>query len=138
MTTDDKPFTVIDETGEKTGVSGLPLVPAIRIPAGADLIYVSGVLGGPKNPDDPTDLRSEMHRLFANLEHVLALSGATIADVINVGKFLVDVDRDNEIVVEVMREYFKRMPTSTTVEVSRLVPPNLRVEVSAIAAVRPA
>lgn len=137
MTIDDKPFTVIGDTEEMTGIAGLPYVPAIRIPAGADLIFVSGILGGPKSPDDPTDLRSEMHRLFGNLEQVLAMSGASISDVVNVNKFLVDIDRDNEIVVEVMHEYFKRMPTSTTVEVPRLVPPNLRVEVSAIAAVHP-
>ncbi|WP_326836956.1 Rid family hydrolase [Amycolatopsis rhabdoformis] len=138
MATDDKPFTVIGDTEALTGVAGLPFVPAIRIPAGADLIFVSGVLGGPKNPGDPTDLRAELHRLFRNLEQVLNLSGATIADVVNVNKFLVDIDRDNAVVVEVMREYFERMPTSTTVEVTRLVPGDLRVEVSAIAAVRPA
>jgi enamine deaminase RidA (YjgF/YER057c/UK114 family) len=130
-------FEVIGDTEELYGIKGLPFVPAIRVPAGRDLIFVSGVLGGPVPGDDATDIRSETHRLFRTMEKVLGWSGATLADVISVNKFLVDVDRDNPTVVEVMGEYFEKFPTSTTVEVPRLVPPDLKLEVSAIAAVLP-
>ena len=117
-------FEVIGDTEELDGIKGLPFVPAIRVPAGRDLIFVSGVLGGPVPGDDATDIRSETHRLFRTMEKVLGWSGATLADVISVNKFLVD-------------EYFEKFPTSTTVEVPRLVPPDLKLEVSAIAAVLP-
>ena len=130
-------FEVIGDTEELYGIKGLPFVPAIRVPAGRDLIFVSGVLGGPVPGDDATDIRSETHRLFRTMEKVLGWSGATLADVISVNKFLVDVDRDNPTIVEVMGEYFETFPTSTTVEVPRLVPPDLKLEVSAIAAVLP-
>lgn len=134
---DTRPFTVIGDTEEMTGVAGLPYVPAIRVPAGADLIFVSGVLGGRTAEDTGEDLASEVHRMFRNLQKILGMSGASIADVISVTKVLVDIDRDNDTVVEIMHEYFDRMPTSTTFEAPRLVPRDLRVEVNAIAAVRP-
>ena len=130
-------FEVIGDTEELYGIKGLPFVPAIRVPAGRDIIFVSGVLGGPVPGDDATDIRSETHRLFRTMEKVLGWSGATLADVISVNKFLVDVDRDNPTIVEVMGEYFEKFPTSTTVEVPRLVPPDLKLEVSCIAAVLP-
>ena len=69
-------FEVIGDTEELYGIKGLPFVPAIRVPAGRDLIFVSGVLGGPVPGDDATDIRSETHRLFRTMEKVLGWSGA--------------------------------------------------------------
>lgn len=137
MSDDHRPFTVVGDAEQLYGFPGLPFVPAIRVPAGCDLIFVSGALGTPRDDDQDTDLRAETRRCFERLAEVLALSGATLDDVVSVTKLLVDIDRDNATVVEVMNEFFPRLPTSTTFEVSRLVPPDYRLEVNAIAAVRP-
>lgn len=117
------------------GVPGLPFVPAIRVPANRDLIFVSGVLGPPSADDDEPGMRAEVGRLLRNLERILGLSGASLDDVVSVTKFLVNISRDNSEVVEGMKEFFAHLPTSTTVEVSRLVPGDLRLEISAVAAV---
>ena len=90
------------------GMPGLPFVPAIRVPAGCELIFVSGVLG---------------------------LPDATLDDVVSLTKFLVDIGRDNAMVAEITCGYFPRLTTSTTVEVRRFVPEGPRLEVSAIAAI---
>jgi len=134
-----RPFTSIGDTGDLYGRPELPFVPAIRVPAGCDLIFVSGALGAPKAGDEEMDLRAETRRCFENLAAVLALSDAGLADVVSITKLLVDIERDNETIVAVLNEFFPdHLPTSTTFEVARLVPPDLRIEINAIAAVRPA
>ncbi|MGY1814920.1 RidA family protein [Blastococcus sp. SYSU D00820] len=120
---------------ELYGRAGLPFVPAIRVPAGMDLVFVAGCLGERDAADD--SIEAETRRLFERMAQVLDASGATFADVVQVQKILVDIDRDNAAVVAVMREYFPTLPTSMTCQVSRLVPPHLRLEISAIAAVPP-
>lgn len=133
----NRPFTVIGDAEEMYGIAGMPFVPAIRVPAGCDLIFISGVMGMPVPYDQgPTDIRSESHRAFRRMKEILAKSGATFDDVVLVTKFVADVEKNNATVAEVMAEYFEQMPTSTTVEVTRLIPP-INMEINAIAAVRP-
>ncbi|MCE7002259.1 RidA family protein [Kibdelosporangium philippinense] len=104
-------FEVIGDTERIYGLSGLPFVPAVRVPAGRDLVFLSGVLGGATPDDDASDIRSETHRLFRNMARVLAEAGAEFTDIVSVTKFLVDIERDNSAVVEVMRQYFPVFPT---------------------------
>jgi len=62
--------------------------------------------------------------------------GATFADVVNIRTHLADMDRRAEY-REVRRRYLADpLPTSTTVEVSRLFRPGLLLEVDITAAVR--
>jgi 2-iminobutanoate/2-iminopropanoate deaminase len=121
----------------------LPFVPAIRVSAGADLIFVSGVLGTPDrlpgsdDPSPPGDISVEAERVFTRIADVLARSGATLADVVKVTKYMLDLEQ-HPAVVAVMRKHFgNHLPASTTVEVSRLVPKGFGLEVEAIAAVPP-
>jgi 2-iminobutanoate/2-iminopropanoate deaminase len=127
----------ISSTEEVYGYK-MPFVPAIRVPAGHDLVFVAGVMGTPDGDDDAPDVDSEVHRLFRRMGRVLEASGATFTDVVLVTKYLVNVEDDNPVIARIMPEYFKELPTSTTVEVPRLVPLNVRMEVDAIAAVLPA
>jgi 2-iminobutanoate/2-iminopropanoate deaminase len=117
------------------GIPGLPFVPAIRVPAGCELVFVSGVLGLPDGADADTELVAEVHRVYRNLTRVLQEADATLDDVVSLTKFLVDIGRDNEVVAEITSGYFPRLTTSTTVEVRRFVPEGPRLEVSAIAAI---
>jgi len=130
-------FRIHGTTEEIFGVAGLPFSPAIRVPAGGDLVFASGCVG-PPTPDDPaSDLRSEVRRVYRNLERTLAAAGASLADVVSVTKYLIDIERDNAVVAEETVAHLPHLPTSTTVEISRFVPPDMRLEVSAVAVVRP-
>jgi 2-iminobutanoate/2-iminopropanoate deaminase len=131
-------FTVHGNADELYERPNLPFVPAIRVPAGGDLVFVSGAAGSPWGADTATDLRSETHRAFRRMRHSLELAGATVADVVVLTLYLTDIASDWPTVDEVMREHFGgHLPTSTAVEVTRLVPEGLRVEVTAIAVMRP-
>jgi 2-aminomuconate deaminase len=126
-------------TTERT--KGRPFVPAIRVRAGTDLIFVSGVLGGgdqmlPNGEPAPVgDIRLEAERVFTRIKDTLALAGASLSDIVRITKYMTDLDQHNAV-VEVMRKHFgPHLPTSTTIEVRRLVPKGLNLEVDAIAAV---
>ena len=129
-------FMAHGDSGDLYGSPGLPFVPAIRIPSGGDLVFVSGCLGLPIPGDAEKDVRSEVRRAFRALSRSLAYAGAALDDVVSVTKFLFDLERDNAIVVEETRAHLPHLPTSTTVEVVRLVPPDLHFEICAVAVVR--
>jgi 2-aminomuconate deaminase len=131
----------IFETFTTERTKGRPFVPAIRVRAGADLIFVSGVLGGGDQmlpngePVPPGDIRIEAERVFTRIKDTLALAGASLSDVVRITKYMTDLDQHGAV-VEVMRKHFgPHLPTSTTIEVRRLVPKGLGLEVDAIAAV---
>jgi enamine deaminase RidA (YjgF/YER057c/UK114 family) len=136
-----EPVTEVIMTARHAQLPHLPFVPAIRVRAGADLIFVSGVLGTPEEmapgqePSPPTDIAVEAERIFTRMANVLALSGASLRDIVRVTKYMTDLDL-HPAVVSVMRKHFgDHLPTSTTVEVRRLVPRGFRLEVDAIAAI---
>ena len=136
-TTSDGAYEIF--TNERT--KGRPFVPAIRVHAGTDLIFISGVLGGGDEmmpngePAPPGDIRIEAERVFTRIKDTLALAGGTLGDVVRISKYMTDLDQHGAV-VEVMRKHFgAHLPTSTTVEVRRLVPKGLGLEVDAIAAV---
>ncbi|WP_428422787.1 RidA family protein [Methylibium sp.] len=117
----------------------LPFVPAIRTRS-SDLVFVSGVIGVPDDYDPAAPLVSvpieiEAERVFARIRETLALAGADLGDVVRITKYMTDLD-EHAGVVTVMRRFFgDHLPTSTTIEVKRLVPRGFRLEVDAIAAV---
>jgi 2-iminobutanoate/2-iminopropanoate deaminase len=121
----------------------MPFVPGIKVKNHGTLLFVSGATANPlyhKHPHDPAELTppeeigEQTRRVMENLKLVLDASGATFQDVVKVTKFLTRMDEQDEV-WSVMKGYFgDHLPTSTTVEVSRLVVPGLRLEVDLIAA----
>jgi len=121
----------------------MPFVPAIKVKNRGTLLFVSGATANPlyhKHPHDPAeltppeDIREQTRRVMDNLKMVLDASGATFQDVVKLTKFLTRMEEQDEI-WSVMKQYFDgHLPTSTTVEVSALVVPGLRLEVELIAA----
>jgi 2-iminobutanoate/2-iminopropanoate deaminase len=119
-----------------------PFVPAIKVRAGTDLVFVSGVLGAGEEmrpdgePVPPGDIRIEAERVFSRIKATLALAGADMRDVVRITKYMTDLEQHGAV-VEVMRKHFgDHLPTSTTIEVRRLVPRGFGLEVDAIAAIR--
>jgi 2-iminobutanoate/2-iminopropanoate deaminase len=121
----------------------MPFVPGIKVKNCRTLVFLSGATASPlyhKHPHDPAeitppdDIREQARRVMENLKLVLDASGATFRDVVKVTKFLTRMEEQDDVWA-VMREYFgDHLPTSTTVEVSGLVVPGLRLEVEMVAA----
>jgi len=96
-----------------------------------DLVFLSGTatIG-----QAPYDIRSQARIIFTKLELFLREHGGGLKDLVKITAFLSDM-REYEGYNEVRNEVFKnfdRPPASSSVE-SRLVYPELRVEVEGIA-----
>jgi len=74
--------------------------------------------------------------IFDQIEKILAAHGATFADVVNIRTYLTDMDRIAEYAAARRPRFASdAMPTSTTVEVSRLFVAGALVEVEVTAVV---
>ncbi|HEX6442742.1 MAG TPA: RidA family protein [Stellaceae bacterium] len=99
-----------------------------------DLLFISGIVG----VDDKGrvvgegDAARQTRQLFANMKKVLDAAGASFADVLKVTVFLTNID-DRARINPVRQEFFgAARPASTLVEVSKLVRPDLLVEIEAV------
>ena len=103
--------------------------------AAAGLLFVSGQI-----PLDPTsggviddDIAAATHQVLANLKAVLASAGLSLAHVVKVTIFLVDM-ADFDTVNAIYADYFKPpYPARACVAVAAL-PKGARIEIEAIAA----
>ncbi|HLW31942.1 MAG TPA: RidA family protein [Aequorivita sp.] len=80
------------------------------------------------------DIREQTRAVIENIKDYLASEGATLADLVDVTSFLVNMN-DFAGYNEVYREYFTKEtgPARTTVAVHQLPHPNLVVEIKAMA-----
>ena len=70
-------------------------------------IYVSALFGtDPRTGRIPADARAEALQMFANLEAILAAAGARLTDVVKVGIFMKQLQRDRPTFNQVWAEYF--------------------------------
>lgn len=101
----------------------------------AGLLFISGQ--GPVDANDQvagTTIAEQTHQVFRNLEKALAAHGCGFQDVLKFGIFLTDINDFQEFSL-VRREYLKGVfPASTLVGNVRLVTPQWKVEVEAVAA----
>lgn len=122
----------------------MPYAPVIRVRAGSDLLFISGATALPifhQHPhehdklDPPEDVREQTRNVMESLTWCLQAGGASWQDVVRTDVFLTDME-DQDAVGEVMGPYFAGdFPSSTMLEVSRLVDPRVKIEVNAIAVV---
>ncbi len=111
-----------------------------------DLVFVSGISS--RRPDNThegvtvhadgrvdKDIRAQTRAVLGNLGVILADAGCTLADVVDMGVFLVDM-KDYAGMNEVWNEHFpdaRLAPARTTVAVHQLPHPNLLIEMKAVA-----
>jgi 2-iminobutanoate/2-iminopropanoate deaminase len=70
-------------------------------------IYVSALFGAdPRTGRIPDDARDEAVQMFANLDAILAAAGARLTDVVRVGIFMKQLQRDRPAFNEVWAERF--------------------------------
>ena len=124
----------------------MPYVPAIKARAG-HTVYVAGVTAAPtyhQHPHVPAEFDAipaepaEQARMtVANLRLALRAAGGDLSDVVQLFRFIKDLDRNQDAINRVMGQAFgDHRPTSTTVEVVRLATdPRLVLEVTAVAVV---
>ena len=103
---------------------------------GVKTIYVSGQVGI-RDGEIPDSFAEQMDIVFANMVEQLEAAGATMADVIKLTGFIVDMDGERRTAYsEARARYFSDdnpPPASTLIGVSGLVIPVLQVEVEEIA-----
>lgn len=120
----------------------MPYAPAIVVRRG-HLVFISGLTAAPvyhSHPhreeefDLPPTMREQAVRLMENLRSTLAAAGCTMRDVVSATRYLTDVAEQDDL-NRVWAEYLgDHLPTTTTVEVSRLAThPRCKVEISVIA-----
>ena len=136
-----KELTVVHHADRRTDVL-MPYAPGIVVRRGA-LVFLSGVTAAavyhshPHREEEfdlPSTMREQAVRVMENLVKTLAAAGCTLADLVSATRYLTDVSEQDDL-NRVWAEYLKgHLPTTTTVEVSRLAThPRCKVEISAIA-----
>jgi len=101
-----------------------PYSPVVRA---GDFIFVSGQV-----PPQPGDIASETRQVLTNIQKLLATCGATMADVVKCGVFLVDAG-DFAAMNEVYATFFGDDRPARTTVVAGFMLPNIRIEIDAIA-----
>jgi enamine deaminase RidA (YjgF/YER057c/UK114 family) len=108
------------------------------VAAGGELVTVAGQVGiGPRGVAGP-DVGSQTRQAFENVRAIVEAADCTMADIVRLQTFLVSAD-DIPAFMKARQELFPNYfptglyPPNTLLVVSRLVRPELRVEVEAMA-----
>jgi 2-iminobutanoate/2-iminopropanoate deaminase len=133
-------------TEENDPVYNMPYTPAIKVHSGAT-VYVAGVTAAPvyhHHPhiksdfeNIPLDPGEQTKLAMENLRQVLQAAGGDLTDIVQLFRFICDIDTNQDAINKVMGGYLgDHRATSTTVEVTRLATDDrLVVELAAIAVV---
>ncbi len=136
------PYREIVEVGETEYF--MPYASAVRVKAGATLLFLSGATALPiyhQHPhehdklDPPMDVREQTRLVMENLKKMLNAANADFSDIVRTDVFITDME-EQDAIGEVMGKYFKGdFPASTWIGVTRLVDRRLKLEMNAIVAV---
>ena len=108
-----------------------PYSPGIAFGA---LVFVSGQSGRePRTGRIAEDVEAQTEQALKNVAAILAAAGSDLSRVIRCGVFLVDMGEFERMNGVYARVFGDHRPARTTVEVSGLPGPGLRVEIDAIA-----
>jgi 2-iminobutanoate/2-iminopropanoate deaminase len=104
---------------------------------GCRQIFVAGQT--PRDRDGncvgPGDMRAQIAQVGENIKDALEAAGATLADIVKTTTYVTDMDEYFKHQDVRMRYFADALPTSTTVQVSRLSRPEFMVEIEALAIV---
>lgn len=132
---------IVHHPDRRTDVS-MPYAPAIVV-TGGRLVFLSGLTAAavyhshPHREEEfdlPATMREQATLVMDNLVKTLAAAGCTLRDVVWATRYLTDV-REQDDLNRVWGAYLgDHLPTTTTVEVSRLAThPRCKVEIGVIA-----
>ena len=124
----------------------MPYTPAIKVHTGK-LVFLSGVTAAPiyhSHPhvpaefeDIPADAAEQTALTMENLKTVLAAAGGSLTDIVQLTRFIVDQDRNQDAINRIMAQYLgDHRAASTSVEIVRLATdPKFVLELEAVAVV---
>ena len=137
----------------RVGLETSPIASAVVVPAGYDMIYVSGITppvtneGAPEGtPREFGDTRTQTIGVLNRIKAILEAQGATLGDVVMMRVLLVgdpalDGKMDFAGMMEGYRQFFANAeqpnkPARITSQVAALVAPGMMVEIEVQAAVK--
>lgn len=138
----------------RIGSETSPIASAVVVPAGYDMIYVSGITPPVTNPDAPAgaprefgDTKTQTIGVIERIKAILESQGASLGDVVMMRVLLVgdpalEGKMDFAGMMEGYRQYFANAeqpnkPARITSQVAALVAPGMMVEIEVQAAVKP-
>ena len=138
-----KHIEIVHHADRRTDVV-MPYAPGIRVRSGR-LVFLSGVTAAPvyhSHPhrdeefDLPSTMREQAVLTSENLKKTIEAAGGSLGDLVFATRYLTDVTEQDDL-NRVWGSYLAgHLPTTTTVEVSRLAThPRCKLEISAIAVV---
>ena len=136
-----KDIAIVHHGDRRTDVV-MPYAPAIVVRRG-HLVFVSGVTAAavyhshPHRDDEfdlPPTMREQAELAMHNLAKTLEAAGCTLSDVVSATRYLTDVSEQDDLNRVWAAHLRGHLPTTTTVEVSRLAThARCKIEISAIA-----
>lgn len=115
-----------------------PYSHAYSVRAGdALIVFVAGQVGVDSSGAvvGKGDMRAQATQTLKNIADILAANGAGFADVVKMNTYVTDIDRRGEVSEARAAFLQSPFPTSTFVEVSRLIDPDWLIEIECVAVV---
>jgi 2-iminobutanoate/2-iminopropanoate deaminase len=106
----------------------------VAVPAGTDLIFLSGQLGVRPDGSAPVTIAEQADQVFANIITLLRAHGLQASDIVKLTTFMVAGHDGDAVRAARIRYLGAHRPASTAVFVAQLVDPAWFVEVEAVAA----
>jgi 2-iminobutanoate/2-iminopropanoate deaminase len=109
----------------------------VIVPAGGRMVFISGMTA--RDIDGRVvgagDIDKQTRQVCENLSRAMSAAGGTLNDIVRVDVFVRNIEHF-DAVHRVRREYFNApAPASTMLEVSKMVSPDMLIEINAIGVV---
>jgi enamine deaminase RidA (YjgF/YER057c/UK114 family) len=128
---------LMPDTLSKRVVNGKTLYTQVVVVEAKRVAFISGQVPRDRNGNTvgKGDMAAQIRQCCENVKAGVEAAGGTLADLVKTSTFVTDLDEYFKH-TDVRMEYMSQgMPTSTTIQISRLSHPDYMVEIEAIAVI---